>query len=98
MFSAIRARLTLRSIRARLTFWYLLTLGVDPPRQGRGIGSALMRPVLTRADAEGLPCYLETEKERNVRFYGKHGFEVVAQGEGPAGGPAFWTMKREPQE
>ena len=28
MFSAIRARLTLRSIRARLTFWYLLTLGV----------------------------------------------------------------------
>ncbi len=28
MFSAIRARLTLRSIRARLTFWYLLTLAV----------------------------------------------------------------------
>jgi signal transduction histidine kinase len=28
MFSAIRSRLTLRSIRARLTFWYLLTLGV----------------------------------------------------------------------
>ena len=28
MFSAIRNRLTLRSIRARLTFWYLLTLGV----------------------------------------------------------------------
>jgi len=28
MFSAIRERLTLRSIRARLTFWYLLTLGV----------------------------------------------------------------------
>ena len=28
MFSAIRRRLTLRSIRARLTFWYLLTLGL----------------------------------------------------------------------
>jgi len=28
MFSRIRNRLTLRSIRARLTFWYLLTLGV----------------------------------------------------------------------
>jgi heavy metal sensor kinase len=27
MFSAIRARLTLKSVRARLTFWYLLTLG-----------------------------------------------------------------------
>jgi signal transduction histidine kinase len=28
MFSAIRARLTRSSLRARLTFWYLLTLGV----------------------------------------------------------------------
>jgi two-component system OmpR family sensor kinase len=27
MFSAIRTRLTLRSVRARLTFWYVLTLG-----------------------------------------------------------------------
>jgi two-component system OmpR family sensor kinase len=27
MFSTIRTRLTLRSVRARLTFWYLLTLG-----------------------------------------------------------------------
>lgn len=29
MFSAVRTRLTLRSVRARLTFWYLLTLGVS---------------------------------------------------------------------
>lgn len=29
MFSVIRTRLTLRSVRARLTFWYLLTLGVS---------------------------------------------------------------------
>ncbi len=29
MFSAIRTRLTLHSISARLTFWYLLTLGVS---------------------------------------------------------------------
>ncbi len=29
MFSAIRARLRLRSVRARLTFWYLLTLGAS---------------------------------------------------------------------
>lgn len=28
MYSVIRSRLTLRSIRARLTFWYLVTLGV----------------------------------------------------------------------
>jgi ribosomal protein S18 acetylase RimI-like enzyme len=31
--------------------WYLMVLGVDPSRQGQGIGSALMQPILTRADA-----------------------------------------------
>jgi ribosomal protein S18 acetylase RimI-like enzyme len=77
--------------------WYLATLGVDPPRQGLGIGSTLIQPVLARADAEGLLCYVETEKERNVRFYRKHGFEVVVEADVPNGGPHMWTMKREPR-
>lgn len=76
--------------------WYLMTLTVDPPRQGQGIGSALVGPVLARADAEGLSCYLETEKEMNLSFYSRHGFEVVVEGDLPNGGPRFWTLKREP--
>ncbi|MDO8616135.1 MAG: GNAT family N-acetyltransferase [Dehalococcoidia bacterium] len=76
--------------------WYLAALGVDPPRQGRGLGSALIQPVLRRADAERLPCYLETGREINVTFYGKHGFEVVRTGNAPMGGPRYWTMRREP--
>jgi ribosomal protein S18 acetylase RimI-like enzyme len=77
--------------------WYLSTLGVEPPRQGQGIGSALIQPALVRADAEGLVCYLETEREKNVRFYRRHGFEVVVESDVPNGGPHMWTMKREPQ-
>lgn len=46
------------------------------------------------ADADGLPCYLETMKERNVVFYEKHGFQVVVGDDLPKGGPHFWTMKR----
>jgi len=76
--------------------WYLWLLGVNPSRQGQGIGSALIRPILVRADAEGLPCYLETAEPRNVPFYQRHGFEVVVEGDIPNGGPHFWTMKREP--
>ena len=76
--------------------WYLFFLGVDPPRQGQGVGSALIQPVLARADRERLPCYLETAKEINVSFYKKHGFEVVVEDDLPGGGPRFWTMKREP--
>ncbi len=75
--------------------WYLLAIGVEPAHQGKGIGSALIRPVLERADREGLPCYLETMTDADVRFYQKHGFDVVARGR--LGGEApYWTMRRTP--
>jgi hypothetical protein len=58
----------------------------------------LMRPVLERADTEQLVCYLETENERNVAFYLKHGFDLVVNGE-EAGqsGVRFWTFRRNPK-
>jgi GNAT superfamily N-acetyltransferase len=77
--------------------WYLLILGVDPPFQSRGIGGQLMEPVLTRADAAQLPCYLETTQERNLPFYQRHGFAVVVEADLPDGGLPFWTMRRLPR-
>ena len=76
--------------------WYLMLLGVDPDRQGQGIGGVLIEPVVSRADASGLPCYLETMKEINVTFYKKHGFDVVWEGDIPSTGLYLWTMRREP--
>jgi GNAT superfamily N-acetyltransferase len=77
--------------------WYLLILGVDPPRQGQGIGGTLIEPILRRADAEGVPCYLETMKPINVTFYQKHGFEVAVDDDTKDGGLHFWTMRRDPR-
>lgn len=76
--------------------WYLMVLGVDPSRQGQGVGGSLIAPTLARADADGLSCYLETAKERNVTFYRKHGFEVVVEDDVPDGFH-YWTMKRPPR-
>ena len=76
--------------------WLLLFLGVEPSRQGKGLGGVLMEPVLARADAEGVPCYLESSNERNLTFYERYGFEVAAQGQIPKGGPPMWFMLREP--
>lgn len=76
--------------------WYLMILGVDPPRQGAGIGGQLIQPVLKRADDARMPCYLETLKTRNVPFYQKHGFAVVVEGNLPDG-PHYWTMRRAPR-
>lgn len=75
----------------------LLCLGVDPDHQGQGIGSMLMQPVFQRCDQEGVPAYLETGTERNVAFYERHGFRVVAEVYGGRHGPKQWMMLRDPQ-
>ncbi len=76
--------------------YYLRALGVTPAAQGTGIGSSLVRPVLDRADAEGVGCFLQTATEANVSWYGRFGFEVVASYRPTPSWPMTWTMWREP--
>jgi GNAT superfamily N-acetyltransferase len=57
--------------------WYLPLIGVDPVRQGRGHGAALLRYALERCDRERLPAYLESSNPRNVPLYERHGFEPI---------------------
>ncbi len=77
--------------------WYLFLIGVEPRCQGKGIGSALLRPVLERADEQQRPCYLETGNHINVAFYQKHGFDLVGEADVPRGGPHIWCMLRKPR-
>jgi ribosomal protein S18 acetylase RimI-like enzyme len=75
--------------------YYLSVLGVDPPAQGRGLGSKLLVPMLRRCDEEAVGAYLETGTERNVRFYSRHGFRVTGKVDLPKG-PPMWLMWRDP--
>jgi GNAT superfamily N-acetyltransferase len=59
--------------------WYLATLGVDPPAQGQGLGSALLAGLLHRADADCLPVWLETDRAANLPFYERAGFDCVRE-------------------
>jgi GNAT superfamily N-acetyltransferase len=80
-------------------YWYLENVGIEPAAQGLGIGTRLLEPVLSLADAEGQPCYLETQTERNVAFYRKLGFEVIdAEVSFTPGGPPNWTIIRHPKQ
>ena len=72
--------------------WYLGTLGVDPPHQGCGVGTALVGRWLAHADRDATDAYLETDVFANVGFYARAGFEV--EGEAEVLGARVWRMRR----
>jgi GNAT superfamily N-acetyltransferase len=77
--------------------WYLWIVAVDPDQQGKGIGTTLMRPGTECADAQHLPCYLETYDRKNVPFYLRHGFALVRAEQVPGSDLCFWCFRREPR-
>lgn len=76
--------------------WMLDMVGVDPARQGEGIGSALVRHGVDRAAADGVPAFLETSKALNVPYYERFGFHTSAEDDAPGGGPHIWFMRVDP--
>jgi GNAT superfamily N-acetyltransferase len=94
-----RALLTLARIERghpTKSHYYLAVLGVEPASQGRGLGSALMFPILSRCDAERVPAYLEASSPRNRALYERHGFEVTQEFRVGRGAPPIWGMWRDP--
>lgn len=105
MLGAFRVKL-LRALRTQLQVerlhprrpphWYLGYLGARRDRQGQGLGGGLLREVLSEADADGTPAYLESSNERNLSLYERHGFRVVGELQALDVGPTIWRMWREP--
>jgi GNAT superfamily N-acetyltransferase len=84
-----------RAHRASAPYWYLVVLGVRREAKRQGHGTALIEPVLARADRDGVDCRLETADPTNVGYYERFGFEVAD----PAlrlvpGGPTHVSMRR----
>ncbi len=87
------------AVKARVVpgkYLYLQMLGVDSEYRGKGFSSRLLRPMLERADREGLPCFLETQLKKNVPLYEHFGFKVVEEGLVPGSNLYSWSMVREP--
>jgi GNAT superfamily N-acetyltransferase len=77
----------------RGSHYYVRDIGVHPDMQGKGLGSALMRPTLDRCDREGLPAYIEASSERSAALYERLGFEHVKELR-VGGSPPLWLMIR----
>jgi len=75
--SAVKLLFTVEGLHPSEPHWYLFTLGTAPERQGQGVGSALLRAMLTLIDEAGEPAYLESSKQRNVPLYARFGFQVI---------------------
>lgn len=58
---------------------YLWFIGTIPNAHGMGLGTAMMKELMERADRMKRPVYLETSTESNVAWYRKFGFELYNQ-------------------
>ena len=76
----------------RQPHWHLGPVAVDAPLQHRGIGTLLMTEYCARVDRVHAMGYLETDKESNVGFYRRFGFETC--GSTPVLQTANWFMQR----
>ena len=87
-------RMELRHLR--VPHHYFAYIGVMPERQGRGLGSRLMRPTLDRCDEAGLPAYLEASSQRSAALYERLGFVHLGALRLAGGAPPLWPMRRPP--
>lgn len=76
--------------------WYLPMIGVDPPRQGKGHGSALLAHALIACDRKNELAYLESSNPRNVPLYERHGFQLLGKIQ-VGSSPTLFPMLRRPR-
>ncbi len=79
-------------------FWYLSILGIDPERQGSGLGRTLMEPVLRKADQVEAPVYIESFTPKNFGFYKGLGFVEAKAIEEPLTESWYTIMVRNPKK
>ena len=86
------------ALRPLAPHFYLGVLGVDPDRQGLGLGHVLVEPVLAVCDRDGIPAHLESSNPRNLSFYERLGFSAIGDFRcGGRAGPLMTIMHRTPR-
>ena len=76
---------------------YLMIIGVAPEFQGQGLGGKLLGGLIDESEQAGVPIYLETATERNVKMYERSGFRTLSQVTLPGINLPQWEMVREPK-
>lgn len=85
-----------------LPYWHVHAVAVAPQAQGRGVGTRLVRHVMKELEAQLRatpgPVVLSTQRERNLPFYRRLGFELTGSKQmGTQGGQAgyqSWFLRQ----
>jgi len=76
--------------------WYFQNIAVKPDEQGKGYGGLLISTMLKTIESDGLPIYVETNTEKAMSIYQKHGFEILEHTIIPETPVPLWCMLRKP--
>jgi GNAT superfamily N-acetyltransferase len=96
-FGAVRDTAALvEEARPAEPHWWLRHLGVRPTSRRRGLGAAVLAPVLVRCDTDGVPAAAAVFSWANVRFLRGFGFEVGWTGHTADDELPLWVLVRQP--
>lgn len=97
MKRAIEAGEVMEKYHPKDAHMYLFTIGTRKSARGKGLGKAMLAPVLAACDRDGVPCYLENSNPNNHGFYRAHGFETREFFQIGDNSPQMEAMWREPK-
>jgi ribosomal protein S18 acetylase RimI-like enzyme len=86
-----------REHMAYRAFLYVLVIGVATKLQGKGFGRTLIDAAVEKSEREGLPIYLDTSTEENLKMYEHFGFRLLKMINLPIVDLPMWEMVREPK-
>ncbi len=78
-------------------YWYLALIATRRAARGRGLGRAVMAPVLERCDRDGELALLETSHPPNLVWYAALGFDIRREIRLGGAAPTVWAMQRRPR-
>jgi len=81
---------------AAFPHYYLFFIGIDPAYRNKRVASRLIMPMLGWLDKKKLPCYLNTQNEKNIGLYEHYGFRVLEQLTLPDSGIVHTALLRNP--
>ena len=75
--------------------WYLSIIGINPQCQGKGLSRVLFDSMLNKIDDQNIPCFLDTNNEKNLPIYARFGFKILKEYEIHGTSIVNWAMIRE---